>query len=55
MILIVGATGTLEGRITRHLLKTGKGVQILVRRNSLSNELAQSGMAAYAETLLGEL
>jgi NADH dehydrogenase len=45
MILVVGATGTLGGRITRGLLKQDKDVHILVRDQSPSVELAKSGMA----------
>lgn len=52
MILVVGATGTLGGRITRRLLAQGKDVQILVRENSPSAELAQMGMATSAESLV---
>lgn len=38
MILVVGATGTLGGRITRGLLEQGKEVRILVRDPSPSVE-----------------
>ena len=48
MILIVGATGTLGGRITRRLLEAGKEVRILVRHNSPSAELAQVAFGAAA-------
>jgi uncharacterized protein YbjT (DUF2867 family) len=41
MILVVGATGSLGGRITRGLLAQGKAVRILARNNSISAELAQ--------------
>ena len=34
MILVVGATGSLGGRITRGLLAQGKPVRILARHNS---------------------
>ena len=45
MILVVGATGSLGGRIARGLLAQGKPVRILARRNSTSKELAQQGRA----------
>lgn len=51
MILVVGATGTLGGRITRGLLAKGKDVRILVRDPSPSAEMAQIGMATSAESL----
>jgi len=52
MILIVGATGTLGGRITRRLLAAGKDVRILVRHNSPSAEMAKIGMATSAQSLI---
>lgn len=52
MILIVGATGTLGGRITRGLLAQGKEVRILVRDPSPSFELAPMGLATDADTLV---
>lgn len=45
MILIVGATGTLGGRIAHDLLATGKTVRILVREPSPSSEMAAMGQA----------
>jgi uncharacterized protein YbjT (DUF2867 family) len=51
MILVVGATGTLGGRIARGLLELGKDVRILVREPSPSAELAQIGMATSADSL----
>jgi uncharacterized protein YbjT (DUF2867 family) len=52
MILIVGATGILGGMITRRLLDDGKDVRILVRHNSPSEQLAQQGMATFAQSLI---
>lgn len=52
MILVVGATGTLGGRITRLLLDAGNDVRILVRQNSPSAEMAKIGMATSAQTLI---
>ncbi|MDT8307709.1 MAG: NmrA family NAD(P)-binding protein [Anaerolineae bacterium] len=52
MILVVGATGTLGGRITRGLLAQGKDVRILVRDPSPSVELARVGMATSADSLV---
>ncbi len=52
MILVVGATGLLGGRITRLLLESGKDVRILVRRNSPSEELAKYGKATTAQSLI---
>ena len=52
MILIIGATGTLGGRITRRLLQAGKDVRILTRHNSPSAEMAQIGMATSAQSLI---
>ena len=40
MILVVGATGSLGGRITRGLLAQGKQVRILDRQDPISAELA---------------
>ena len=51
MILIVGATGTLGGMITRRLLQRGRKVRILVRDGSDYNELVKAG----AETVEGDL
>jgi len=52
MILIVGATGMLGGRITRRLLAAGEDVRILVRHNSSSAEMAKIGMATSAQSLI---
>jgi uncharacterized protein YbjT (DUF2867 family) len=52
MILVVGATGSLGGRITRGLLAQGKAVRILVRHNSPSEELAGQGRATTAQSLI---
>ena len=52
MILIVGATGILGGIITHRLLGEGKDVQILVRHNSPSEQLALQGMATLAQSLI---
>ena len=54
MILVVGATGTLGGRITRGLLEKGKNVRILVRDHSPSAEMAQVGMATAADSLIAD-
>lgn len=52
MILVVGATGSLGGDITRKLLAQGREVSILVRQNSPSVELAKQGLATSAEALI---
>jgi len=52
MILVVGATGSLGGRITRGLLAQGKSVRFLDRRNPISLELARQGRANTAESLI---
>jgi uncharacterized protein YbjT (DUF2867 family) len=52
MILVVGATGTMGGRITRGLLEKGKDTHILVRDPSPSVELAKIGMATSPESLV---
>jgi len=52
MILVVGATGSLGGRITRGLLAQGKKVRIFSRNNPISAELAQQGRANTAESLV---
>lgn len=52
MILVVGATGTLGGRITRGLLAQGKDVRIMVRDPSPSVELAPMGLATDANGLV---
>lgn len=45
MILVVGATGSLGGRIARTLLTNGRQVRALVRQNSPSAALAEQGRA----------
>jgi uncharacterized protein YbjT (DUF2867 family) len=52
MILVVGATGSLGGRITRSLLAQGKQVRILDRQDPISAELAIQGRANMAESLI---
>lgn len=52
MILVVGATGSLGGRITRGLLAQGKAVRILARNNPISAELAKQGRATTARSLV---
>lgn len=52
MILVVGATGSLGGRITRGLREQGKAVRILARRNSPSEELAKQGRANTVGSLI---
>lgn len=52
MILVVGATGSLGGRITRGLLAKGREVKIFVRHNSPSEELAKQGRANTVQSLL---
>lgn len=52
MILVVGATGSLGGRITRRLLAQGKSVRILARHNPISEELAKQGRANTAQSLI---
>lgn len=51
MILVVGATGTLGGIITRRLLAEGRPVRILVRPNSNYKPLVDAG----AQPILGDL
>jgi uncharacterized protein YbjT (DUF2867 family) len=52
MILVVGATGVVGGMIARGLLEQGKGVRILVRRDSPSSQLVQQGLATSADELI---
>ena len=52
MILVIGATGSLGGRITQLLLAQGKQVRVLARHNSPSVELAKAGMATPLEILI---
>lgn len=51
MILVVGATGLLGGKITRQLLEKGKPVRILVREGSDHQALVDAG----AEPVFGDL
>lgn len=51
MILVVGATGSLGGAITRKLLADGKDVRILVRSKSSYDDLVHAG----AEAVIGDL
>ncbi len=52
MILVVGATGLLGGRITCLLLYSGREVRILVRRNSPSEALSKQSLATTAQSLI---
>ena len=52
MILVVGATGSLGGRITRGLLQQGQAVRILTRQNPVSEELVKQGRANTAQSLI---
>lgn len=52
MILVVGATGTLGGRIVRDLLARGKEVRILAREPSPSTAMAAAGMATSVASLV---
>ena len=52
MILVVGATGSLGGRIVRGLLEQGKAVRVFVRQNSPSEQMAQQGLAHTIQSLL---
>lgn len=51
MILVVGATGTLGGKVVRGLLDRGELVRILVRPGSPSEEMAKQGMATSPRAL----
>jgi uncharacterized protein YbjT (DUF2867 family) len=51
MILVVGATGTVGGAITRILMEQGKSVRILVRLQSNYRPIAEAG----AQVILGDL
>lgn len=51
MILVVGATGSLGGRITRSLLGQGRPVRVLVRSTSAYDALVMAG----AEPVIGDL
>jgi uncharacterized protein YbjT (DUF2867 family) len=50
MILVVGATGLLGGRIALNLLAQEREVRVLARHNSPAEELAKVGMATSQET-----
>lgn len=52
MNLVVGATGSLGGRITRSLLGQGKAVRFPARNNPISAELARQGRANSAQSLI---
>jgi uncharacterized protein YbjT (DUF2867 family) len=52
VILVVGATGSLGGRVVRGLLERGENVRILARRNSPSEELAKQRRATSAKSLI---
>jgi uncharacterized protein YbjT (DUF2867 family) len=52
MILVVGATGILGGKVTMRLLTQCREVRILVRHNSASEKLALQGMATTAQSLI---
>ncbi len=52
MILVVGATGSLGGRITHGLLQQGQAVRFLTRHNPISEELAKQGRANTAQALI---
>ena len=52
MILVVGATGLLGGRITQQLLQNGEDVRILIRENSPTEELAKQGLGTPAQLLI---
>jgi NADH dehydrogenase len=51
MILVVGATGDLGGRVSRLLLDRGEAVRILVRHNSSYDDLLAGG----AQPVVGDL
>ncbi len=51
MILVVGATGSLGGAITRRLLADGRKVRVLVRPQSCYDDFVQAG----AEAVIGDL
>jgi NADH dehydrogenase len=52
MILVVGATGSLGGRIVRGLLERGEDVRVFVRRDSPSEQMAAQGLAHTAQSLI---
>lgn len=51
MILVVGATGKLGGRVTRELIRGGHSVRILVRQGSEYGSLVELG----AQPIMGDL
>lgn len=52
MILVVGATGSLGGRIARGLLEQGKTVRVLLRHNPISAAMAEQGLANTPQSLI---
>lgn len=52
MILVVGATGSLGGRIVRKLLVQKKPVRVLDRKNPISLELARQGRANFVDSFI---
>ena len=52
MILVVGATGSLGGRIVRGLLAQGHDVRVFVRHNSPSEQMAAQGLANTVQSLI---
>jgi len=52
MILVVGATGRLGGRISKRLLADGQPVRVLVRSNSPSEALVKQGMTTPTQSLI---
>lgn len=52
MILVVGATGTLGGRIVHGLLEKGKDVRVLMRHNPISAAMAEQGLANTPQSLI---
>jgi len=52
MILVVGATGSLGGRIVRGLLEQGQDVRVFVRHNSPSEQMAAQGLANTVQSLI---
>lgn len=51
MVLMVGATGLLGGRITQRLLARGLAVRMLARPDSMAETLAMQGMATSPRAL----
>lgn len=52
MILVVGATGTLGGRIARGLLVQGKAVRFLDRGSPVTQAMAAQGLATAPQSLV---